>query len=106
MSDSRFNPVVIDGRKPIEAIAKFFFWIGVAPTIGAFVWGISRNDNFMSVIGMAGRRATGAVIVETQPIGESLVNGATGKGLRPGQAQDGTFNETVRPGAAPAAERN
>lgn len=106
MSDSnRFKFWEITAARPLEATAKILFITGVAIPVGAsLIWGVYDNSNFASVIGIAGRRAGGAAIQETRPIGESLLNGTTGKGLRPGSPQQATpgFDYSIRPGAVPA----
>lgn len=93
----RFDPRVIDGRRPVEAVFKIGGWIFVAPAIAAAIWGIYSPDNFMSVIGISGRRAAGGFVEGSRPIGETIYNATAGKGVRPGTAQ--TDSSSIRPGA-------
>jgi hypothetical protein len=77
--------------------ACFMAVIGV-PVAVAFIWGSYRADNIFSVFGIAARRGGGAVITETRPVGESLLNGATGNGFRPGQYSGANDRNSLRPG--------
>lgn len=99
--NDRFDPLTISFRRPIESTFKIGGWILVMPLVVAVVWGIYNPNNFMSVLGISGRRATGAFVQETSPIGESLLNGTTGNGLRPGLSggtRDGRGDrESLRP---------
>lgn len=94
----KFNPLVIDGRRPIESVFKIGGWILVTPAIVALVWGAYQSDSFMGVVGISARRAGGSFVQETRPIGESLVNGTSGKGLRPGGFDQNNQYE-LRPGS-------
>ena len=101
MSDGgKFDPRVVDFRRPIEAAFKIGGWIFVAPTIAAVIWGIYTPNNIMGVIGISGRRAAGGFIEGSRPIGESLMNASEGKGLRPGGTsyQEDTQGQSIRPG--------
>ena len=97
MSD-RFDPLEISARKPLDAIAKVSFWccFGI-PAGAALIWGIYNPENISSVLGVAARRAGGAAIQETAPVGEALVNGTSGKGLKPGDSGRHQLNQSVRP---------
>ncbi|MBE9178709.1 hypothetical protein IQ268_09065 [Oculatella sp. LEGE 06141] len=98
---TKFDVFSINLLNPIEASWKIAGWLMVGiPFMVAVVWGIYNPDNLFSVLGISGRRAGGAFINETRPVGESLLNGASGTGFRPG-ITGGTQDEqrdSLRPG--------
>lgn len=99
--EGRFNPLVIDGRRPIEAAWKVGGWIVVGiPLLTSLVWGVYDSNNLMGVLGISGRRAFGSAINDTRPIGESLLNGASGGKFVPGEGNRSQKNlDSLRPGA-------
>lgn len=85
--------------RPLEAIAKISFAVTMTPFAVAIIWAQVDNNSFASVTGIALRRGGGAFISETAPIGQTLLNGSTGKGLRPGTpAPNDALNRSIRPG--------
>lgn len=98
MSDG-FDPLEISARKPLAAIAKVCFWIGFGIPVGVgLLWGYYKNDSIGGVVGVSIRRAGGAAITETRPIGEAFLNSTEGKGLRPGDSSgQQLINQSVRP---------
>lgn len=83
-----FDIFEINLKRPIEASWKVAGWMLVGvPTAVALVWGVYNPGNLFSVFGVSARRAAITTITETQPIGESLLNGTSGGGFRPGMTE-------------------
>ncbi|HEY9908973.1 MAG TPA: hypothetical protein V6D18_15355 [Thermosynechococcaceae cyanobacterium] len=98
--EGKFDLWNLNLKRPFEATAKGLLWVYVLVPIGvAFIWGVYTSDNIAGVLGISARRGTGAFIQETQPIGQSLVNGTSGKGFV--QKSIKPEGESLRPGANP-----
>ena len=104
--NSRFAVTEIDLKRPLEAASKGLLWFFVLVPVGvAFIWGVYDSSNIAGVLGISARRGTGAFIEETKPIGQTLVNGTSGKGFAPAK-QGGTAAQSLRPGATESQETN
>ena len=98
-SGGRFAVTEIDLKRPLEAASKgLLWWFVLIPVGAAFIWGSYDSANIAGVLGISARRGTGAFIEETKPIGQTLVNGTSGKGFAPVKANT-TARQSLRPGA-------